>query len=65
MWKVLLEMILLDLVDLSCIKVEGTSEDDPLGYGEAEFYKEEGTSGDDPIRFGGPELYKRERYFWK
>jgi len=39
MSKVLMEMTLLDWVDLNYIKVEGTSEDDPIGYGEAEFYK--------------------------
>jgi len=39
MRKVLLKMILLDLVDLSSINEEGTFEDDPIGFGESEFYK--------------------------
>ena len=39
MWKVLLEMILLDLVKLSSINEEGTSEDDPIGSGGPELYK--------------------------
>jgi len=39
MGKVLLEMILLDLVDLSYINEEGTSGDDPIGFGGPEFYK--------------------------
>jgi len=39
MWKVLLKMILLDLVDLSYINEEGTSGDDPLGLGGPESIK--------------------------
>jgi len=39
MWKVLLKMIPLDLVDLSSINVEGTSEDDPIRFGGPELYK--------------------------
>ena len=32
MRKVLLKMILLEVVDLSSINEEGTSEDDPIGF---------------------------------
>jgi len=32
-------MILLDVVDLSYIKEEGTFEDDPIGFGGPELYK--------------------------
>jgi len=39
MRKVLLEMILLDLEDLSYVKEEGTSEDDPIRFGGPVFYK--------------------------
>ena len=39
MRKVLLEMILLDLGDLSSINGEGTSEDNPIGTGGPELYK--------------------------
>ena len=39
MWKVLLEIILLDLVDLSYINEEGTSEDDLTGFGRPKLYK--------------------------
>jgi len=46
-------MILLDLVDLSYIKENGTSGNDPIGFDGPEYIKEEGTSGDDPLGFGG------------
>ena len=39
MRKVLLEMIPLDLVDLSSINEEGTSGDDPIGFGGPELCK--------------------------
>jgi len=39
MRKVLIEMIFLDWVDLNYIKEEGTSEDDPIGFGGPELYK--------------------------
>jgi len=39
MRKVLLKMIPLDLVDLSYINEEGTSEDDPIRFGGPELYK--------------------------
>jgi len=39
MWKVLLEMILLDLVKLSSINEEGTAGDDPIGFGGPKLYK--------------------------
>ena len=39
MRKVLLEMILLVLVDLSYTNEEGTFKDDPIGSGGPEFYK--------------------------
>ena len=39
MSKVLMEMTLLDWVDLNYINVEGTSEDDPTGFGGPKLYK--------------------------
>jgi len=41
MRKVFLEMTLLDVVMLSSINEEGTSGDDPLGFGGPELYKRE------------------------